>query len=131
MGSRGSFLKTGGFTKYEWNEVGKIAGIKIIEPTNKKKKPNLPGYSNTPGTAYILMKNGVFNQYRQYGEDRKPLFDIDFSMHGGKITLHMHGFTNSGRSKDPIVIVDEKGNIINKKLYNKFKKVLKGVKAND
>ncbi len=99
-----------------------------MELRDRSKKPNLPWYSNTPGTGYILMRDGVLSQYRQYGENRAPVFDIDYGRHDGVRTLHLHTYNGEDRSSDPIIIVDKTGKIINYKLYNKFKRIFKGVK---
>ena len=63
MGSSGSYLKSGGFTYQGWEQGGVIKGVKILKKIDTKKGAmgNLPFYSNTPGTAYILLKtNGKF-----------------------------------------------------------------------
>lgn len=64
MGSSGSYLKSGGFASQEWEQVGAINGVKILRKIGLKKDAtgNLPLYSNTSGTAYILLKpNGRFH----------------------------------------------------------------------
>lgn len=131
MGSRGSFLRTGGFTSMEWKTVGKIMGVKILRKKSAKKnvKGNLPFYSNTPGTAYILLDiDEKFSQYRQYNEDRTPAFDIDYGRHDSKKPyLHMHVY-EGGRRLAPIPITNEEGDIINENLYEKYKGLLKGIK---
>lgn len=131
MGSSGSFLKQGGFTEKAWEKVGEVDGVKAIRKIGIKKgiTGNLPFYSSTPGTAYILLKpNGHFSQFRQYGEDRKALFDIDYGRHESKEPfLHLHRYEGKDRPA-PIPITDTKGNIINKKLYEKYKGFLKGIR---
>ncbi len=131
MGSSGSYLKSGGFTSQKWEQVGAIKGIKIIKKIGIKKSVmgNLPLYSNTPGTAYILLKpNGQFGQFRQYGEDRKAKIDIDYGIHKNKLSLHMHTYNRNGREHNPIIIAYPKSSIINKNLYKKYKRFLKGIK---
>lgn len=132
MGSSGSFLKSGGFKGQEWEQVGAIDGVKVLRKTglNGDDKGNLPFYSNTPGTAYILLNNnGVFRQFRQYGEDRGALFDIDFGKHKTDYEyLHIHRFSGKKRSNEPETIALPGNAIINKKLYEKYKGFLKGVK---
>ncbi|MBR3138328.1 hypothetical protein IKG41_03260 [Candidatus Saccharibacteria bacterium] len=131
MGSSGSYLKSGGFSSQEWEQVGTINGVKVLKKIGTKKgtKGNLPFYSNTPGTAYILLNSdGTFSQFRQYGEDRMPEFDIDYGRHDSdKPYLHMHTYNGKARSK-PTPITNEDGDIINKDLYEKYKGFLKGIK---
>jgi len=101
MGSAGSFLESGGFKPpLKWETVNVIDGIKVI-----KKKDNsnagLPLYSNTPGTTYMLFgSDGNFRQIRKYGEDRKPIYDIDYHKVGKKMLLHIHYYTNNIRDKE-------------------------------
>ena len=128
MGSSGAFLDSGGFSEYKWEEEGTFHGIKILVKKNANKKPSLPFYSNTPGTGYLLLNGkGVFKQFRQFGENRKPIYDLEYNEHKHKLSLHLHYYAN-GRQKEPIIIALPNGKIINKKLYNKFKPLLKGIK---
>ena len=54
MGSRGSFLESGGFsTPAQWHTVDYVDGIKVLEPKDPTKSISLPERSTTPGTAYI------------------------------------------------------------------------------
>lgn len=132
MGSSGSYLKSGGFTSQEWEKVGEINGVKIIKKIGLKNevKGDLPFYSNTPGTAYILLdEKGVFSQFRQYNEDRSAKFDIDFGKHNTDYKyLHIHFFNGKARSTKPETIALPGNVIINKDLYDKYKGFLKGVK---
>lgn len=84
---------------------------------------NLPERSNTPGTSYLLYrKNGDFDQLRVFGENRIPQFDIDYGVHDGKKSLHVHYFTNGIRGKHPDIL--HSGDA----LYEKYKSLFKGVK---
>lgn len=127
MGSTGAFLKTGGFTEKNWTEVGKTHGVKILKKIHASKaNQSLPPFSNTPGTAYILLdQNGKFKQYRQYKEDRSLDFDIDYGPHNNNTSLHIH----YGRGRNAkTAIIAKSGSIIDRRLYNRFKVFLKGVK---
>ena len=130
MGSTGAFLKTGGFNYRGWEETNNmVSGIKVLRKIVEKnnEKQSLPPRSNTPGTGYALFNsNGEFSQYRQYGEDRKPVFDIEYNEHKHVLSLHIHYYVNGVRQKEPHVIAYNKGDIRDKQLYNKYKKLLKG-----
>ena len=83
----------------------------------------LPEQSNTPGTSYLLYrKNGDFDQLRVFGEDRIPRFDMDYGVHDGKKSLHVHYYTDGKRSKTPEIL--HPGDA----LYEKYKSLFKGVK---
>ncbi len=130
VGSTGAFLETGGFSEQGWEDTGKkMYGIKVLEKVNKSERSSLPPRSNTPGTAYILLdEKGKFNIIRQYGEDRKPLFDIEYGEHKHVLSLHIHRFDNNSlRQSEPDVIAYGRNHIIDEKLYNKYKKFLKGI----
>lgn len=123
MGSRGSFLESGGFgTPAKWYTVDYIDGIKVLAPKNPKASMSLPERSNTPGTSYLLYrKNGDFDQLRVFGENRIPQFDIDYGIHDGRKSLHVHFFTDGKRGKEPKIL--HSGDA----LYEKYKTLFKGI----
>lgn len=100
MGGSGQFLESGGFRPpYLWHTVDYIEGIKILEKKDKSNK-GLPWYSNTPGTKYITLDENdkYIKQIRVYGEDRTPLYDIDYHpINGIDYLLHIHYFPNNIR----------------------------------
>ena len=71
---------------------------------------------------FTLQKNGDFDQLRVFNENRMPRFDIDYGVHDGKKTLHVHYFTDGKRSKTPENL--HSGDA----LYEKYKKLFRGVK---
>lgn len=125
MGSRGSFLESGGFrTPAKWHTVDYIDGIKVLAPKDPKASRNLPERSNTPGTAYIkLSPSGTFSQLRVFGADRLPVYDIDYGKHQGKKFLHVH-FHDGDLSHTRIAVPLKPGD----RLYEKYKPIFKGVK---
>lgn len=125
MGSRGSFLESGGFSApARWHTVDYVDGIKVLAPKDSKASMNLPERSNTPGTSYVLYrKNGDFDQLRVFGDNRIPIFDIDYGTHQGKKTLHVHYFVNGKRAEQNDIISLKKGD----PLYEKYKNLFKGV----
>lgn len=124
MGSRGSFLESGGFSvPAKWQTVDYAEGIKVLAPKDSKASISIPERSNTPGTSYIsYRKDGTFDQLRVYGNDRIPKFDIDYGVHKGKKFLHIHYYKDGIRSKEPIKVEESD------KIYKKYKGIFKGVK---
>lgn len=124
MGSRGSFLESGGFsTPARWHTVDYVDGIKVLEPKDPKASHNLPVRSNTPGTAYLkLDADGCFSQLRVFGEDRFPVYDIDYGVHQGKKFLHAHYYMNGKRANEAVPLSP------GDPLFEKHRNVLKGVK---
>lgn len=125
MGSRGSFLESGGFSApAKWQTVDYVDGIKVLAPKNSKASISLPERSNTPGTSYLsYRKDGTFDQLRIFENDRIPKFDIDYGVHQGEKSLHIHYYKNGVRSKEPIKIKE------GDKIYEKYKRLFKGVKS--
>ena len=127
MGSRGSFLESGGFsTPAKWHTIDYVDGIKVLAPKDPKASISLPERSNTPGTSYLsYRKDGTFDQLRVFGEDRIPQFDIDYGKHQGKASLHVHYYKNGVRQD-----VEPNGYLKpGDALYEKYKNLFKGVKA--
>lgn len=125
MGSRGSFLESGGFsTPAKWQTVDYVDGIKVLAPKNDKASMSLPERSNTPGTSYLsYRKDGIFDQLRVFENDRIPKFDIDYGVHQGEKSLHIHYYKDGVRSKEPIKIKE------GDKIYEKYKRLFKGAKS--
>ena len=123
MGSRGSFLESGGFSApAKWHTVGYVDGVKVLAPKDPRASISLPERSNTPGTSYVsYRKDGTFSQFITFDENRMPIYQIDYGMHQGTTTLHVHYFSNGERSKNPIEL--HPGD----KLYEKHKLLFKGV----
>ena len=103
MGSRGSFLENGGFsTPARWHTADYIDGIKVLAPKDPKASISLPERSNTPGTAYVsYRKDGTFDQYIVFDANRMPVYRIDYGMHRGKKTLHIHYYKNGNALPKP------------------------------
>lgn len=125
MGSRGSFLESGGFSApAKWKTVDYVDGIKVLAPKDSKASISLPERSNTPGTSYLsYRKYGTFDQLRVFENDRIPKFDIDYGVHQGEKSLHIHFYKDGIRSKEPIKIKE------GDKIYEKYKRLFKGVKS--
>ena len=124
MGSRGSFLENGGFsTPARWHTVDYMDGIKVLAPKDPKASISLPERSNTPGTAYVsYRKDGTFDQYIVFDANRMPVYRIDYGMHRGKKTLHIHCYKNGNALPNPPDL--KKGD----PLYEKHKRLFKGGK---
>ena len=122
MGSRGSFFESGFFSApAKWQTIDYAEGIKVLSPKDAKASKSLPERSNTPGTSYIsYCKDGTFNQLRVFGNNKIPQFDIDYGIHQGKKSLHIHYYKDGVRSKEPIKIK------VGDEIYDKYKRLFKG-----
>lgn len=123
MGSRGSFLESGGFSApAKWETVDYVDGVKVLASKDLKASISLPERSNTPGTSYVAYgKDGVFKQFIIFDDNRIPIYEIDYGPHNHEKSLHVHYYYNGERSKDPIRIYP--GDL----LYEKHKRLFKGV----
>jgi len=112
MGSRGTYIKDGGFTRQDYCVDAVIHGVKVLRPVAEKSKWGLPFFSNTPQTAYIkLTDEGKFVQFRQYDADRRPLYDIDFGIDrpltGMTPAYHIHDYVDGVRQKGRFMSPEE------------------------
>ncbi len=129
MGGKGTY-STGQSPAFTYKTVGKIDGIKVLEPIDDKKSFKLPEESHTAGNRYLLLnKNGVFHQYREYNDNHKVVFEIGYhpeSTLGKGDVLHVHIHKTPGiehhSSAEKYTIGP--GNPI----YEKYKSLFKGVR---
>ena len=119
MGSRGSFLESGGFsTPARWHTVDYIDGIKVLAPKDPKASISLPERSNTPGTAYVsYRKDGTFDQYIVFDANRMPVYEIDYGVHDHVKSLHVHFYPNGERSKNRLYSIPVTHSMKNIKSY--------------
>ena len=128
MGGRGTFA-IGNNVAYNYKTIGKIDGVKIVEPIDKTKALKLPEESHS-SLGYVLYdKDGVFHQYREYNEKHEVVLEIGYhyekSLGKGDV-LHVHIHTQPGveHHQKAIKIQLHPGDA----LYEKYKKLFKGVK---
>ena len=93
MGGKGSY-SLGNSPDYTYETVGKIDGVKVLEPLDKSKSLKLPEESHTAGNRYVLLnKSGVFHQYREYNNNHQVVFEIGYHPEpklGKGNVLHVH-----------------------------------------
>lgn len=88
MGGRGAFLKSGGFTEYQYETINTIDGIKVLRFKNGNQK--LPEFSNTSDKYFGINSNERIIQLRIY-DSRIASIDFDWGhSHGGSGINHVH-----------------------------------------
>ncbi len=103
-----------------WHTTGTLYGIPILRPDNPNQSLSLPRNSEIPNVSYLLYgKNGVFKQLRIFGEDNKPVMDIDYHMKDGKMSLHKHIYIDGIRQKEHIDLTPAE--------YDNYKKFIEKV----
>lgn len=128
MGGRGTFA-AGNNVKFKYKTVGTIDGVKIIAPIDPTKALKLPEESHS-SIGYVLYdKDGVFHQYREYNDKHEIIMEIGYH-HENRLgkgdVLHVHIHTEPGidghKSANTKVLTS------NDPIYQKYKKLFKGVK---
>lgn len=110
MGGSKNYNSDGGFSEYDFKQVGTTAnGIKIIEPKNKGDNTKTPMFSNTPNTMYVKTSDGLVNQVTAYGrgkDKRAKSKDIDFGhphtnpdkkLSFAENNVHVHEYDENGK----------------------------------
>ena len=99
MGGRGTF-SVGKDVAYTYEKVDEIAGVKVLEPMDKRKSLKLPDESHSSNARYIVLdKTGVFHQYREYDENHKVVLEIGYHLEpklGKGKQLHIHIYHTPG-----------------------------------
>lgn len=127
MGGRGTYA-IGNDVGYTYKTIGKIDGVKILQPNNINRSLKLPEESHNSSSYVLLDKNGVFHQMRFYNSKHEAIFEIGYhneaSLGQGKI-LHVHIYSKPGEISHGMAekFVIGPGNVY----YEKYKKYFKGV----
>lgn len=125
MGGRGTFA-SGNTVSYNYQTVGTIAGVKVLQGTNGKH--GLPEESHS-SNAYIKLKpDGTFHEMRIYDKDHFLVKEIAYhpepnlnSGNKSENVLHIHEYKRDNfRDRTPRLMTSEE--------VKQYKKYLKGVK---
>ncbi len=132
MGGRGTY-SVGKNTKYTFETVGEIAGVKVLKPIDQTKSYKLPEESHTAGNKYILLdKNGIFHQYREYDKHHKVVLEIGYHQEaelGKGPILHIHVYQKAGVEHHKDATTEKRR--LTRKEYQKYKNFFKGVTINE
>lgn len=126
MGGRGTFA-SGNNVAYTYKTVGKINGVKVLQPIDSRKSYSMPTEAHSSNRYIVLGKNGVFRQYVEYDKNHLPIFEIGYHFERGISThgesaFHVHEYSSPGidfRLPARAITTNE---------YEKYKKYFKGVK---
>ena len=98
MGGRGTFA-AGRPVAFQYETVGEIDGVKILEPIDKKRSRRLPEESHSERAYIKLDDKGEFRQYREYNEKHELVLEIGyheedrvFHTKGNERVLHVHDY---------------------------------------
>ena len=114
---RVSYLGKKGSVTAAMKEMGKLSAE---EKKEFGQKINL--LKNTVADRISAKKDEIAALELQKEIDRVPEFDIDYGRHQGKLTLHVHYYTDGNRGKEPKVLSKDD------ELYKRFHRVFRGVR---
>ena len=126
MGGRGAYSE-GKQQNYVYETVGKVEGIKVLAPIDKKLSHSMPAEAHSSNSYIILdRKYGKFRQYREYNNNHLPTFEVGYHFESGlsengKNVFHIHEFSKPGienRQGSRLMTPDE---------ISKYKKYFKGI----
>lgn len=90
MGSRGAYLKAGGFTEYNYKTIIRYNKVRYVVQTNGKPV-KIPERSNSPRAVYVtLSKKGDIQSITFYRADRRLYKEIDFLHKHDGMSVHVH-----------------------------------------
>ncbi|MBR5032462.1 MAG: hypothetical protein IKX70_02180 [Treponema sp.] len=90
MGSRGSYLKSGGFTEYKYRTLIRYNKVRYVVQTDGKPV-KIPERSNSPRSVYVtLSKRGDIQSITFYRTDRRLYKEIDFLHKHEGMGVHVH-----------------------------------------
>lgn len=90
MGSRTSFLKGGGFRKYNYKTLIRYNKVRFIKQIDNKPV-KIPERSNSKRSVYVLLgKSGRMQSITFYTASRKLYKQIDFTRPHHGILPHVH-----------------------------------------
>ena len=126
MGGRGAYSEDKQ-QNYVYETVGKVEGIKVLAPIDKKLSHSMPAEAHSSNSYIILdRKYGKFRQYREYNNNHLPTFEVGYHFESGlsengKNVFHIHEFSKPGienRQGSRLMTPDE---------ISKYKKYFKGI----
>ncbi|MBQ6483052.1 MAG: hypothetical protein IJI45_18255 [Anaerolineaceae bacterium] len=128
MGGRGAYWQ-GASSKYEtreFDQIGKIGRIKVIQPRDWVDNLAFPLYSNTKNTTYFTAdKEGIIKSIEFY-RDHKLIKSIDLTTQGN----HLHMWVDSTVTRKGITTPSRKK--ANKEIpitSNRDKRLIEGAKT--
>lgn len=92
MGSRGQFLKAGGFTVYNYKTLMRYNNIRFVILKDKtRKNVKLPERSNSPRAVYATLgTDGEIKSISFFNGSRKKYKEIDLSHFHNGMKPHVH-----------------------------------------
>lgn len=122
MGGRGTYA-SGNNVPYTYKTIGTIDGIKVLVALDPQRRSSLPQEAHS-SRGYISLnpRTGDFEQYREYGDNKRVLFDIDYhkTSPNGPLILHWHTWDENGIRSPELPPTPE--------IIQKFEDIMKGFK---
>ena len=127
MGGRGTFA-SGNSVPYTYETVGKIDGVKILQPIDKSKSYKLPEEAHSSSSYVLLDRDGIFHQYREYNENHEITLEIGYHREpslgkGDVLHIHIHQKPGIDYHNDPTTVKRK----LTRDEYERYKSFFKGV----
>lgn len=91
MGSRGAFIKTGGFTEYNYSTVIRYNNVRYIVQNDRDRNLKLPERSNSKWAVYAVISNKGNVQYLNFYDGKRRLYkEIDLAHSHQGLKPHVH-----------------------------------------
>ena len=91
MGSRGSYIKAGGFTEYKYKTIMRYNNNRFVILKDATKSVKSPEMSNSKWAVYVtLAKSGDIRSVSFYNGSRRKYKQIDFLHEHDGISPHVH-----------------------------------------
>ena len=91
MGSRGSYIKSGGFTEYKYKTIMRYNNNRFLVLKDPKQSVKTPEMSNSKWAVYVtLAKSGDIQSISFYNGSRRKYKEIDFLHTHGGVAPHIH-----------------------------------------
>lgn len=106
MGSRGAFLKTGGFKEYRYHTIMRYNNVRFIVQNDIAKGTKLPERSKSKWTTYaVLDRHGQLKSIAFYNGSRKMTKQIDFDHKHNGLKPHVHSMNPKTGLRDKSIVV--------------------------
>jgi len=91
MGSRGSYIRAGGFKEYKYKTIMRYNNNRFLVLKDPKQSVKTPEMSNSKWAVYVtLAKSGDIQSISFYDGNRRKYKEIDFLHTHGGVAPHIH-----------------------------------------
>lgn len=106
MGSRGAYLKGGGFKEYRYHTIMRYSNVRFVVQNDIVKGTKMPERSNSKWATYaVLDRHGKLKSIAFYNGSRKMTKQIDFDHKHKGLKPHVHSMNPKTGIRDETIDV--------------------------